>query len=255
MYLWLLWNLVVHQWYNISDSECVSFNYWLLWTNKLYFLQKKWIYLKFNEVFKKFNSFVGTLWLLMGMHLALRKYLYLYRYTCFSFSCIGTLYITELSRLGGPEYFNTLALTLFAFIASLILNFSTGIQNSTICMGASLVYYILRLGFHFNDFSVSFSALILISGAFYLVNQLFFEISKKKEKVLIQKFATLSLSMWKLLDYLPYPVLIETQGKILVFNKKLIDLLEIDEKGVDITAVTESKLKRTIVEIGNLFNL
>lgn len=58
-----------------------------------------------------------------------------------------------------------------------------------------MLYYIARLGFHFDEFPISVSAMILICGTFFILNQIFFKISEEKEKVLIQKLFTLSLSM------------------------------------------------------------
>lgn len=143
-----------------------------------------------------------------------------------------------------------MALALFAFITGLILNLWTEVRYSAIWMGGSVVYYIINLGFQFDEFPISFSALIIICWAFFIVNQVFLKMSEEKDKFLNKKWSTLNLSMCKLLDYLPYSVLIEHQNKILIFNKKLLELLEIDENEGNIKEMVKYKLKEFVVEIG-----
>lgn len=56
--------------------------------------------------------------------------------------------------------------------------------------------------------------------------------------------------MCKLLDYLPYAILIEQDKGILLFNKKLLKLVEINQIKENFTEATVEKLKGISIEIG-----
>ena len=162
---------------------------------------------------------LGTVLLFAIMHFAIMKKEEFYEFAWFPLSLIGTIYISEVCRISGKEYYNTCALVLFAYITGVSNNLSQEWRNSAIIVATSVVYYIARLGLHFSEFPVSFIAILIISSAFYLTNLIISEISQRKDKDLVQNLSQLSLSMCRLLDYLPYAVLIENQKEIIVYNK------------------------------------
>ena len=72
--------------------------------------------------------------------------------------------------------------------------------------------------------------------------------SQKQDKVLINKFSHLSLSMCRVIDYLPYSVIIENGKEILFFNSKLVDLLKIpkeEQANHNINTKIEKRMKET----------
>ena len=158
------------------------------------------------------------------------------------------MYVSEIWRIIGIEHYNNLALILFAYSAGIWINLSQDWTYSTFWMIGSLVYYFSRLGFHFMEFPVSFITICLVCCLFYIVNIIVFEISQKQDKVLINKFSHLSLSMWRIIDYLPYSVIIENGKEILFFNTKLIELLNIpkeEQVNHNINMKIDKRLKET----------
>lgn len=184
------------------------------------------------------------------MHLALQKFYEFYDYVWVAMSYIGAFYITELWRIVGIQNFNNCSLLLFAYSAGICINLSSSWKFTSACIFGNMVYFFTRLGFHFNEFPVNLITICVICWVFYLVNIIVFEISQKQDKALINKFSALSLSMCRLVDYIPYAVLIENGKEILFFNNKLIELLQLsteDQGGHDALAKIEKRLKDTKV--------
>ena len=96
---------------------------------------------------------------------------------------------------------------------------------------------------------VNFAVIIVVCIVFYILNVIVFEKSQKQEKNLINNFSQMSLSMCRLLDSLPYGVVIEKNQEIFFFNSKLVDVFKVpmDEQGdQDICSLIYSKLKEAI---------
>jgi len=110
-------------------------------------------------------------------------------------AAISTVYISELCRMIGIEQFNNCSLILFAYVSGICVNLSTNWVHTTCSVIGSQVYYFLRLGIHFHDFPVSLIAICAVCCCFYVVNIIVFEVSQKQDKVFINKFSNLSLSM------------------------------------------------------------
>mmetsp|Transcript_33085 Transcript_33085/g.32460 ORF Transcript_33085/g.32460 Transcript_33085/m.32460 type:complete len:335 (-) Transcript_33085:1055-2059(-) len=111
------------------------------------------------------------------------------------------------------------------------------------------MYYILRLGFYFSSFPVSFTATIIISVAFYGTNQAIYELEIMKERKASKDSAKLNFSMYETLDNIPYPILVEQEKEIVIFNRKFAKLLKIEQIDEGVKDCVFSKLKQTDIEI------
>lgn len=177
----------------------------------------------------------------------------------------------------GKKYHNDCMLVLFAYTAGIWVNLSTDWRYTAVCIFGALGYYITRLGF---ATSVSFTSVCLIWGAFYVLNVLTLQINQKQDEELMkkvytyythymrindsisqklrasilpndfEKFSNLNISMCKLLDYLPYSILIENGKEILVYNSKMLDFLSIGAHEQNVEIKIEAKLNLIKISTG-----
>ena len=147
------------------------------------------------------------------MHLMVQRYYDMYHYVSLIMTLISSVYITELVGLIGIENFNNCILILFSYTIGVSTNLSTSWRSTTLSMAMNISYYFIRLGVRFSEFKVDLLAICVLCSAFYIFNILVHEMSLRQDKVLINKFSTLSTSICKLLDYLPYPILIQNRNE------------------------------------------
>ena len=87
---------------------------------------------------------------------------------------------------------------------------------------------------------------------FYIINIYSNEENQKLDHLIVSKYSDVHLSTIKLLDYIPYPILVEDGRQILFFNSKLIEFLDIpiDEiKSININLKIERKIRETNIKI------
>jgi hypothetical protein len=125
----------------------------------------------------------------------------------------------------------------------------------------------------------------MICGVFYILNVLALQINQKQDEDLLRKvyayyshymrinesvsqnlrtsilpddftkLSTLSLSMCKLLDHLPYFVLIENGKEILVYNGKMLDFLSISAHEQSVEIKIEAKLNLIKISTGKFHQI
>jgi hypothetical protein len=151
--------------------------------------------------------------MIASIHLTVLMHYDMYHYVGIAMTLVASIYITELVSLIGIEHFNNCILVLFSYTISVSTNLSTSWKNTAVSMFLNISYYFIRLGIKFNEYKVDFLAICIVCCGFYLFNVIVHEMSLRQDKMLINKFSTLSTSICKLLDYLPYPILIQNRNE------------------------------------------
>lgn len=160
------------------------------------------------------------------------------------------MYSISLGGVAGISHYSTIYIGLFAYVSGVCTNLSLDIKDSCCILAASTVVFTAVLGIAFKEIQLGIVVVAVASAAFYAINLFIKENNKEKETEEVAKISNFSISMVKMMDCLPYAVLIENQEEVLVYNKKMIDLIKVNPEGGEINIKMEEELKKTVVEIG-----
>ena len=126
-------------------------------------------------------------------------------------------YVTEVWRMAGSEHINNISFALFAYSTWVWINLNQDWKLNSFGIAGSLFYYYTRLWIYFKEVPYFVIFILIISSLFYIINIYSNEENQKLDHLIVSKYSDVHLSTIKLLDFIPYPILVEDGRQILFF--------------------------------------